>query len=488
LTDLIPNQLKITLKEAIEQEPKLQEMIDANPQVKNLFDICFKLEGLTRHASKHAAGVVISPEKLSSVLPLYIPSKSDELVTQYAMTELESIGFLKMDFLGLKNLTVIQRTIDSIKKNHGITIDLDTIDLHDKKTFELLQQGKTNGVFQFESTGIKEVMCKLCPENLEDLIALNALYRPGPLGSGMVDDFIDRKHGKKKTTYMFSELEPILKETYGVIVYQEQVMKIASAIAGYTLGSADILRRAMGKKKVEVMAEQKELFIKGSSKKGFDQKKAAELFDLMAYFAGYGFNKSHSTAYAIIAYQTAYLKANYPTEFLASLVSFETSNPEQLTFYLQEISDMGLKTIPPNINKSEIEFSAQKDAVLFGLKGIKNVGLAALENIIEERQKKPFLDLLDFCKRVDLRTANKRVIESLIYAGAMDHLPGNRAQKIAELEKIIKIAMEEKKQALTGQTSMFGFSEQTENNLNPINKYYTFQPLNEWTNKEKLEK
>ena len=489
ITNLIPNQLKITLKESIEQEPKLQDLIDNNSSVKELFDICFKLEGLTRHASKHAAGVVISPEPLHTVLPLYIPPKSSELITQYAMTELESVGYLKMDFLGLKNLTVIQRTLETIEKNHGIIINLDQLSLDNPKAFELLKKGATSGIFQFESEGIKEVLRKLQPEKFEDLIAVNALYRPGPLGSGMVDDFIDRKHGKRKTTYMFSQLEPILAETYGVIVYQEQVMKIASAIAGYSLGGADILRRAMGKKKVEVMAEQKELFIKGAKERNFDGPKAAELFDLMAYFAGYGFNKSHSTAYALIAYQTAYLKANYPTEFMAALVSFETNNPDQLTFYLQEISDMGLQAIPPNINRSEIEFSAQKDGILFGLKGIKNVGQTALENILQQKKDKPFLDLLGFCKQVNLRTVNKRVIESLIYAGAMDCFPGNRAQKINELEKILKLANDSKEEAKTGQMSMFCVG--NANGQDPketVQEIYTYKPLDDLSSKEKLQK
>ncbi len=488
LTNLIPDQLKITLHEAIEQEPKLKEMIDNNPKVKELMDICFKLEGLTRHASKHAAGVVISPMPLKEALPLYVPSKAtNELVVQYAMTELEEVGFLKMDFLGLKNLTVIQMALDAIEKRHGIKINLDKINLDDPKTFELLRAGNTNGVFQFESDGIKDVMRRLSPQSVEDLIAVNALYRPGPLGSGMVDDFIERRHGRKKTTYMFNALEPILSETYGVIVYQEQVMKIASAIGGYTLGGADILRRAMGKKKAEVMAEQKNIFMIGAKKQGFDERKAGELFDLMAYFAGYGFNKSHSTAYALIAYQTAYLKANYPQEFMAALISYETNDPDKLTFYLQEIKDMNIKTVTPSINQSEINFVAQDKKILFGLKGIKNVGLAALENIILIRNEKKFLDMLDFCKRVDLRTANKRVIESLIYSGAFDELPGNRAQKIAELDKILKIATDAKKQAATGQMDMFGLiSKKTQTNNNQ--DYYTFSPLKDFSDKEKLDK
>lgn len=487
ITDLIPDQLKISLNESIEQEPRLKELIDNNPKVKKLFDICFKLEGITRHASKHAAGVVISPEPLAETLPLYIPSKTEDLVAQYAMTELEAIGFLKMDFLGLKNLTVIDQSLKSIKKNHGINIDLDKLPLDDKATLDLLCRGETNSIFQFESDGIKEVLRKLQPDKFEDLIAVNALYRPGPLGAGMVDDYIERRHGRQKVVYMFQELEPILNETYGVIVYQEQVMKIASVIAGYSLGAADILRRAMGKKKAEVMAEQRSLFIDGAKKLSFDERKAGELFDIMAHFAGYGFNKSHSTAYALIAYQTAYLKAHYPREFMAASVSYETNNPEQLTHYLQEISDMGLSLMPPNINESEIDFTAKIDGILFGLKGIKNVGLAALENIIEERSKKPFIDLLDFCKRIDLRTANKRVIESLICAGAFDTLPGNRAQKSTELEKIMDIAHQHKEEMKTGQMGLFGGSVLAKAESNH-DDFYTFAPLEDWQDREKLEK
>lgn len=488
ITDLIPEQLKITLDEAIEQEPRLKEMIDTNPRVKKLFDIALRLEGLTRHASKHAAGVVISPTPLQETMPLYIPPKTNDLVSQYTMTDLEALGFLKMDFLGLKNLTVIDRALKSIKNNHGVDIDLDSLALDDAKAFELLCKGNTNGIFQFESDGIKEVLRKLQPDKFEDLIAVNALYRPGPLGSGMVDDYIDRRHGRKQTTYMFPELEPVLSETYGVIVYQEQVMKIASAIAGFTLGGADILRRAMGKKKADVMAQQKELFVKGAKEKNFDEGKAGELFDLMAYFAGYGFNKSHSAAYALIAYHTAYLKAHYPHEFMAGLISFETNNPDSFHLYLQEIHDMGLPLVSPNINLSDEEFKAADGKVVFGLKGIKNVGGAALQNILEERNKKPFIDLLDFCKRVDLRTANKRVIESLICSGAFDCLPGNRAQKMAEIDKIIEIADAQKEQEKTGQMDLFGFGVTKTQGFSEALNIYSFQPLDEWSDKEKLEK
>lgn len=486
ITDLIPNQLKITLQEAIDQEPRLKEMIESNPKVKHLMSLCFKLEGLTRHASKHAAGIVISPQALADCLPLYVPSKTTDLVSEYAMTDLEALGFLKMDFLGLQNLTVIDRALKEIERNHGVKIDLDTLPVDDQATFALLCKGTTKGVFQFESEGVSEVLRKLKPEKFEDIIAVNALYRPGPLGSGMVDDFIDRRHGRKPVTYAFPALEPILAETYGVIVYQEQVMKIASAIGGYTLGGADILRRAMGKKKAEVMAEQKALFVKGAVQQGYDEKKSVELFELMEYFAGYGFNKSHSAAYGLIAYHTAYLKAHYPSEFMAALVSFETNNPDNLTKYLQEIHDMGLQTVKPNLNESAIEFEARPDGIVFGLKGIKNVGLAALESIVSERIKKPFKSLLELCRRVDLRVANKRVLESLIYAGAMDCLPGSRAQKIAELDKIIDIAHSQKEALLTGQMGLFGGpvnQVQTENDDD-----YAFQLVPDWSDKEKLEK
>ncbi len=487
ITKLIPDQLKITLKEALEQEPRLVELQNSNPQVKKLFDLSFKLEGLTRHASKHAAGIVISPQPIDEVLPVYIPSKTTDLVTQYAMTELESIGFLKIDFLGLKNLTLIDKAVQLIAKNHGTQIKIDYLPLDDEKTFELLCQGKTTGVFQLESDGLKEVLQKLQPEKFEDIIAVNALYRPGPLGSGMVDDFIERKHGRQKIVYLFDELEPILKETYGVIVYQEQVMKIASAIAGFSLGQSDILRRAMGKKKVDVMAEQRELFIKKSVERKFDKQKAGKLFDLMAYFAGYGFNKSHSAAYAMIAYQTAYLKANYPQEFMACLISLESANADKMSFYLQETKQMGIAMLPPNINTSEVEFSVVDGSILFGLGGIKSVGSAALENILTERKKKPFLDLLQFCKRIDLRKSNKRVLEHLIYAGAFDEMPGSRAQQVQELQHIMDIAVDLKKAELTGQLGLFGGKKKNEDGTQ-VDELYAFQSSASWTDKESLEK
>ncbi len=490
ITNLIPEQLKITLAESLEQEPRLKELIETNPKAQKLFDLALRLEGLTRHASKHAAGIVISPEPIDDVLPIYVPAKSTELVTQYAMTELESLGFLKMDLLGLKNLTLIDKVIVLVAKNYGVTLDINKLPLDDAKTFALIGAGKTSGVFQLESDGLKEVLRKLQPDKFEDIIAVNALYRPGPLGSGMVDDYIERRHGRQKISYLFPELEPVLQETYGVIVYQEQVMKIASAIAGYSLGESDILRRAMGKKKAEEMAKQSAIFIEKATARNFDPKKAGELFDLMAYFAGYGFNKSHSAAYALIAYQTAYLKAHYPAEFMACLITLEAVNAENMAFYLQEARDMSLGILPPNINQSSIEFTPSgPEKILFGLQGIKNVGLAALENILAERTAKgPFTSLFEFCKRIDLRTSNKRVLEHLICAGAFDTIPGTRAQKVNELEKIMDLAAEHKKVAATGQMGLFMGSPTQEKNENQENDDFIYQMIPDWADKEKLEK
>ena len=485
ITSLIPEQLKITLQEALDQEPRLKELMDNNPKAKKLFDLAFRLEGLTRHASKHAAGIVISSEPVADVLPLYVPPKTTELVAQYGMTELESIGFLKIDLLGLKNLTLIDYAIKLIQKLHGVSLNINKLPLDDPKAFRLLCDGKTSGVFQLESDGLKEVLRKLQPDKFEDIIAVNALYRPGPLGSGMVDDYIERRHGRQKISYLFNELAPVLQETYGVIVYQEQVMKIASTIGGYTLGEADILRRAMGKKKAEEMQKQEKIFVEKSIERGFDGKKAKELFDLMAYFAGYGFNKSHSAAYALIAYQTAFLKANYTSAFMACLISLEATNADKMVFYLAEAKTLGLILLAPDINTSQMHFSAVDNTYLrFGLQGIKNVGTISIENIITERTKKgPYTDLFDFCKRIDLRTGNKRVIEHLIYAGAFDKLPGNRAQKLAELDIVIEKAIAFKRDFETGQMGLFAV--QTAGIQ--IHEPHAFESRPELNNKEKLD-
>ena len=484
ITDLIPDQLKITLKEALELEPRLKSLVAENQNVAKLFSIATKLEGLTRHASKHAAGIVISPEPIDEVLPVYIPAKSTDLVTQYAMTELESLGFLKIDFLGLKNLTLIKQVTDLIYKNHTIAIDISRIPLDNSLTYVLLSKGQTSGVFQLESDGLKDVLKRLKPEKFEDIIAVNALYRPGPLGSGMVEDFIERKHGRSAITYIFPELEEILKETYGVIVYQEQVIKIASTIGGYSLGEADILRRAMGKKKAEVMIEQRSIFLEKSSKQNFNSIKAGELFDLIVYFAGYGFNKSHSAAYALIAYQTAYLKANFPAEFMACLISLEAGVPEHMAEYIQEAKSMKLQVLQPDINTSDSNFSVVDGGIRFGLNGIKNLGETVLEYIIQERSKKPFTNLYTFCTRVDLRACNKRVIENLIYAGAFDEFPGNRAQKHDELSKIMDLAIQKKKELETGQMGLFSMQKHDSSSDEEV---YVFSAKEEWPDKIKIE-
>jgi DNA polymerase III subunit alpha len=485
LTSLVPEQLKISLTESLAQEPKLQEMVANNPTIKKIFDIAFRLEGVTRHASKHAAGIVITPEPTDEMLPIFIPPKDDAIVAQYAMTELESIGFLKIDLLGLKNLTLIKNALALIKEQQNIEIDIDHIPLDDLKTFELIQAGKTSGVFQLESDGLKEVLKKLKPDKFEDIIAVNALYRPGPLGSGMVDDFILRRHGKQDINYFFDDLKDVLQETYGVIVYQEQVMKIASIIGGYSLGESDILRRAMGKKKVDVMAEQKKLFVERGVSRGYDQKRSDDLFELMAYFAGYGFNKSHSAAYALIAYQTAYLKANYPVEFATCLISLEATNSDKMSFYLKEARDMGIEILPPSINQSHIDFSIVDGKILFGLQGIKNIGLASLNNILAQRKKDGlFSDILNLCQRIDLRSSNKRVLENLISAGALDELAGTRAQKFCELANIIELALQIKEQKETGQMQLFSLAQSSGDEPRP----YVFAAVADWSNKEKLEK
>jgi DNA polymerase-3 subunit alpha len=455
ITELVPDELKISISDALEQEPRLRNLREQNPKIDELFDIALRLEGLTRHASKHAAGIVISPEPIADVLPIYVPAKTNDIVTQYAMTELDTLGFLKMDFLGLKNLTLITNVIEMIKKNHGVVIDITLLPLEDEKTFQLLARGDTSGVFQLESSGIKDVLQRLVPQSFEDIIAVNALYRPGPLGSGMVDDFIERRHLRADITYIFPELEEVLKDTYGVIVYQEQVMKIASVIAGYSLGEADILRRAMGKKKADVMEEQKTIFVSRSISKGFDGKKAAELFDLMAYFAGYGFNKSHSAAYAMIAYQTAYLKAHYPTEFMACLITLELSNPDTTIQYLSEVKTKNISLLQPDINISSDIFVPENGNIRFGMLGIKNVGGQALHSILEERKKGFFKDLFDLCSRIDLRVCNKRVIEHLIASGACDSFKKDRAQMIANVDMIIEIAQQFQERKTSGQLGLF---------------------------------
>ncbi|HXH23964.1 MAG TPA: DNA polymerase III subunit alpha [Vicinamibacterales bacterium] len=424
----IPPALDMTLDRAIEENPLLKEMAAKDPKVKEVLDIGRRLEGMSRHASVHAAGVVIAPGPITDYAPIY-KGQRDEITTQWNMKEVERVGLLKMDFLGLSTLTLIRDCLDEIRRTEGIEIDIDNIPLDDPKTYRLFGEGAAYGIFQFESAGMRELLRKARPERLDDLIALNALYRPGPLKSGMVDDFIARKQGLKEIRYELPELEPILADTYGVIAYQEQVMRIAQALAGFTMGQADVLRKAMGKKDPKVMARQRQAFIEGARAKGISEKKAAKIFELMEYFAGYGFNKSHSTAYAFLAYQTAYLKANYPSHFTAALLTIEAQNTDKLATYLAEARERGLTVLPPDINRSQLRFAVEaradgSRAVRFGLTAIKGLGETAIRAILEARDRLggriPSLHAL--CETVDLRVVNKRVLEALVKSGACDSL------------------------------------------------------------------
>ncbi len=455
IAKMIPLSAGITLEKAMEVSSDLKSFIEGNEKYKKLMEYARVLEGLARHTSVHAAGVVIAPTPLTDYLPLYKNPQTNEITTQYTMNYVEEIGLLKMDFLGLRTLTVIDNTVKFLKEK-GIKIDIDNIPLDDKKTYELFSRGETIGVFQFESAGMREYLKKLKPECIEDLIAMNALYRPGPLGSAMVDDFIKRKHGEKEVKYLHPMLEPILKETYGVIVYQEQVMQIASKLGGFSLGDADLLRRAMGKKLVDVMHSQKQEFIKGAKKNNISEETAEEIFDLMDKFAGYGFNKSHSTGYGLIAYQTAYLKAHYPAEFMASTISSEMDRIDRVVTLIEECRRMGIEVYPPDVNKSMEKFVARGKGISFGLGAIKNVGKSAIESIISARKEVgSFKTIFDFLENVDLRAVNKKVMESLIQSGATDSLEGTRAQKMAVFDKAYSYAQRKQSEKEKGQTNIF---------------------------------
>jgi len=419
----IPPALDMTLDKALAENPILKDMVSKDAKVKEVIDIGRRLEGMSRHASVHAAGVVIAPGPITDYAPLYKGAR-DEITTQWNMKEVERIGLLKMDFLGLSTLTLIQDCLAEIKRTEGIAIDIDAIPLDDPKTYKVFGEGAAFGIFQFESSGMRELLRKAKPERLDDLIALNALYRPGPLKSGMVDDWVARKQGRTEVKYELQLLEPILSETYGVIAYQEQVMRIAQVLAGFSLGQADVLRKAMGKKDPKVMAKQREAFMEGTRAKGINEKKATKIFELMEYFAGYGFNKSHSTAYAFLAYQTAYLKANYPWHFAAALLTIEAQNTDKLAMYLAESKDRGIPVLPPDINESQLHFSVEKGkGVRFGLTAIKGLGEGAIKSIIDARSKLGRIPSLHaLCEELDLRLANKRVFEALVKAGACDSL------------------------------------------------------------------
>jgi DNA polymerase-3 subunit alpha len=455
IAKLVPNVLNITLDEALAQSPELKQARDRDARVAQLLEVARRLEGFARHASTHAAGVVISPQPLQEIVPLY-KSNKDEITTQYAMDDLEKIGLLKMDFLGLTTLTVIDDCLKLIEQGRGEKPDFEKLPLDDAATYELLGKGLTAGIFQFESRGMTDILRRAKPSRLGDLTALNALYRPGPIQGGMIDDFIARKMGRKQVTYDLSQLKEILEETYGVIVYQEQVMQIAASVAGFTLGEADVLRRAMGKKKHTEMVAMREKFLAGAAKNGVPPRKAEKLFELMEQFAGYGFNKSHSAAYALIAYQTAYLKTHYPVEFMSALLTSETGNTDKLTLYLNECRDMGIAILPPDVNASDRAFTPEGKNIRFGLTAIKNVGEAAIESVLAARNALGRFDnLFQFCENVDLRLLNKRVLESLIKAGALDSLGARRAQLMAVLDRAMEQGQRRQREDQSGQHGLF---------------------------------
>ncbi|MGZ6311332.1 MAG: DNA polymerase III subunit alpha, partial [Bdellovibrionota bacterium] len=479
LTNLVPKQLDITLDKAIEMEPLLRQRMEQDPKVGQVVGYARKLEGLYRSAGMHAAGVIITEEPVVNYSPLFV-GREGAVVTQFDKDFAEKIGLVKFDFLGLKTLTVIDNAIKLIHASAepgsvAESFALERMNYKDAKVFELVCSGDTDGIFQLESDGMKDLCLRILPNSLDDITAINALYRPGPLGSGMVDDFIDRKHGRKPIVYDTDSLAPILKETYGVILYQEQVMQIARELAGYSLGQADQLRRAMGKKIAEEMAQHKGIFVEGAVKKGLAQAKAESIFDLMAKFAEYGFNKSHSAAYGVLTYQTAYLKTYYPAEFMAALMTTEMENTDNITRYIADAREHGIPVLAPDVNLSQKKFSVEVlgadhpaypkaklksgekiRAIRFGLEAIKGVGGIAVDVIIESRTEKPFTNVLDFCRRVSTRKANKKVLESLTLAGAFDAIAEvNRASLFASLESLLSHAGDEQEERELGQSSLF---------------------------------
>lgn len=454
IAKLIPNELKITLDKALKESADFRKLYDSDADVKKLIDLARKIEGLPRHSSTHAAGVVIARNPLTDYLPVAVSEGT--LVTEFDKDHVEELGLLKMDFLGLRTLTVINDTIANIKKNRQEVIDINAIPLADELTADMLCAGKTGAVFQMESSGMTNLVKDLAPRNFADLIPTVALYRPGPLGSGMVEDFIGGRHGTKEVTYMHPLLEPILKETFGVVLYQEQVMQIVQVLAGFSLGQADLLRRAMGKKKHEILLAQKENFLKGCAQNQIDADLATTIFDLLTHFADYGFNKSHSAAYALVAWQTAYLKAHYPAEFMAAMLT-SIMDTQKVPRYIELARRMELEILPPDINASMANFSVDHEAIRFGLAAVRNVGDAAIASIVEARQADGrFKSLLDFCKRIDTSTINKRMLESLIKCGAFDSLGAKRSQLLAIMDAAMSEAQREKRDAMNGQLGLFG--------------------------------
>ncbi|MGI8960747.1 MAG: DNA polymerase III subunit alpha [Bryobacteraceae bacterium] len=480
ISKLVPRQLNIKLEKAI-QDPELKEVASKEPRVREVLDVSLKLEGVARNAGMHAAGVVISSVPLMELVPLYVTNK-DEIVTQYDMVGLEKLGLLKMDFLGLTTLTIIEEAVKLIERYRGEKIVPEDLPTDDAETYQkIFSTGLTSGVFQFESPGMQDVLRRYQPNRIEDLCALNALYRPGPIQGGMIPDFIDRKHGRKPVAYDLPELKEILEETYGVILYQEQVIQISNRLAGYSLGQADVLRRAMGKKNILEMAMQREHFIQGATERGYPPKKIAKIFDLMQQFAGYGFNKSHSAAYAYLAYVTAYLKAHYSVEFMSALLTSEAGNTDKIVKYINECREMGIPVLPPDVNQSDCDFTPTRDAIRFGLGAVKNVGQGAVQAIVAARQEGgPFSSIYNFCERVNLGGVNRRVMESLIKAGAFDSTAANRAQLTEALDRALESGLRTSRDRAMGQHGLFGLVAGDHKTEHPLPR------LQDWTMEEKL--
>ncbi len=482
IAKLVPAELDATVDKALSSVPQLSEAYANDPNIKQLIDVARRLEGLTRHASTHAAGVVISPRPIVEFAPLY-QANPGERTTQYAMGDIERIGLLKMDFLGLRTLTLIADALANLAADRDVHLEIESLPLDDAETFRLFCEARTSGVFQFESSGMQDILRKLKPERFEDLIALNALYRPGPIKGGLIDDFIKRRHGKVKVTYPHPILEDTLKETYGVIVYQEQVMQIASRVAGFSLGEADNLRRAMGKKKKEVMAAERVKFLAGAHERKIPDRTANDIFDLMEHFAGYGFNKSHSCAYALVAYQTAYLKAHYPQHFMSALLTTEMESSDAIVKYIGECREMGIEVLPPDVNTSRLDFSVEGERIRFGLAAVKNVGEAAIRSVLEARTRlSRFRSLGEFCDNTDQRLVNKRVIESLVKAGAFDFLEVSRARLAAGADGVLDAAARRAREKESGQANLFGMMEAPAGQTSPD----LLPDVPDWTERETL--
>jgi DNA polymerase-3 subunit alpha len=481
LAKLIPDELKISLKDAVEKEPELPRLLKENPQIEKLWRLAERLEGTVGSCGTHAAGVVICDQPLTDHVPLFQAAGSNVVATQFEMKGVEEVGLLKMDFLGLRTLTVVHDAVRFVRENRGISIDIDNIEPNDAKTYELLRSGQTTGIFQLESSGMRDLSKRIGLESLEEVCALIALFRPGPMQ--LKDQYIESKHHPERIKYDLPQLEPVLKETYGVALYQEQVMQMAQACAGFTLGQADILRRAMGKKKADLMAEQRGKFVEGCKKNGIGDESAGMLFDKIEQFAGYGFNKSHSMAYAFVAYQTAFLKANYPVEFMAALLTSESSNLDKVAMYVEECRKMGTDVLPPDVNKSYAAFTVEGNRIRFGLGAIKNVGGGAIESIVREREENgPYLDPFDFCSRLDSKAAGRRIIESLNKAGSFISTGWNRRQVEAVIDDAINEGQVTQRERASGQTSLLDLM----STGNTKQTYHQKPSLADWSESELL--